>query len=453
MSIRSSASSRLHITAIAAAMIWLPVFLNAQGFSGMGGKVGISKPKEAPLKRMLPASVNLNQKRIKVLAVGASAKIPSDLLAILRTKLVTSIQKDPRFIVDDRNPETELRFSVTNYYVESRSMGATKTSPACTFFTGKIEASYQAVDVATGAPLDSENLTHAITEEGIKKSNSLLAGLHRSSSGCGTNAKGTENEARDELVDAIVSQMAQRAAPFEEALTVLLPGGKFEPLDALAMSGRWAKLLEDAEKMDPLPKPADDAYRSYLIGLANEALAYQDAKDAAELEKARRADTTSVKAKQSIAQEEKDFTEAQTYLDKATKAYKDAMEAKPTEKEFRSPDARMEQAVRLYATINRHKAEYEEAVLKKKEERNGTSSTRGSGGGTPPASPLNQVIGMCQDHVPDIGQLIRDHPSELPFDKGLSLSDELRLKKECGADSKSILDEVKAQIARKSAKK
>src|SRR6202012_3351321 len=111
-----------------------------------------------------------------------------------------------------------------------------------------------------------------------------------------------------------------------------------------------------------------DAYRQYMIGLANEALAYQDTKDASELEKARRGDVTSDKAKESMAQEEKDFNEAQAYLDKAAKAYKDALQAKPSEKEFREPDARMEQAVQLYATINRHKEEYVAAVLKKQQE-------------------------------------------------------------------------------------
>jgi len=99
----------------ALALLVFPNLLPAQGF---GGLVGVKKPKEAPLTRMLPASVNLNQKRIKVVAVAAAKNIPEDLLVILKTKWVTSIQKDPRFILDERNPETEIHFSITNYYVE-----------------------------------------------------------------------------------------------------------------------------------------------------------------------------------------------------------------------------------------------------------------------------------------------------------------------------------------------
>ena len=447
----------IHSAGRLASMLLLPALLHAQGFGGMAG---LKKTKEVSLKRMLPAAVNLNQKRIKVTAIAASGKTNDDLLTILRTKLVTLIQKDSRFIVDDKNPETLLKFTVTNSYVESRTMAAAGNVPACTFFTGKIETSYQAIDVSTNAPLDSQNLEFAITQQDPKKSGVLSAvpGLKRASSGCGTNAKGTQNEARDALVDGIVAQMAQRAAPFEETLTVPVPEGKLEPLSALARSQRWAKLLEDAEKMDPLSKPEDDAYRKYLVGLANEALAYQDTKDASDLETARAGDTRSEKAKQSIAQEAKDFDEAQRYLDKAAKAYKDALQAKAGEKEFREPDARMEEAVKLYATIDRHKQEYQEAVLKK---RGGsatatTVATRSTGtGAAAPASTqvsaVNRVITMCQDRTSGIDQLIRDHPTELHFDKGLSLDEELKVRKECGADSAKILDEIKKQISARAA--
>jgi len=441
-----------------------PVFLFSfsLGAQGFGGLVGIKKAKEATLKRMLPATVNLNGKRIKVLAVAASAKIDPELVTILRTMLVTSIQKDSRFILDERNPETLLKFTITNFYVESRVAAVPGANPPqnCTMWTGKIESSYQALEVGTDAPLDSENLGYAITTEGPKavsgasKFNPL--GTKRGS--CGTGAKETPNEARDELADAIVKQMAQRAAPSEEPVIAPLPGGKLEPLSALALSSRWSTLLEQAEKTDPLPKPEDDAYRVYLIALANEALAYQDAKDAAELEKARRTDQTSDAAKKSIAQEEQYFSEAQAYIDKAAKLYKDAIQAKPSEKEFRVPDGRMEEAVRLYATIERHKTEYREAVLKKEQERasgiSATAETRGVSAAPAASSPsaLNRVIGMCQDHTPDIAELIKDHPEDLHFDKGPTLDEDLKLKKECGSDSKAILDAIKAQTAKKTGK-
>lgn len=428
----------------------LPVCLQGQGFDKL---LGAKKAKDATLKRLLPAQVNLNQKRIRVDAqLMGTSKAPPELKDILKTKLTTSIQKDNRFVVDETNPETALHFTVTNYYVEARKTQAAQNSPVCTFYTGKIEVSYQAIDFASKTPFDSENLTHTITAEDPKKSGGITSVLHRGPGGCGTHAKGTENEARDELVDAIVAQMSQRAAPFEESVTVPVPGGKLEPLSALAMSGRWSTLLEQAEKMDKLPKPEDDAYRYYLIGLANEALAYQDASEASELEKNRRGDTSSESAKQAMAQENKDFEDAQNYLDKATKAYKDAIQNKPGEKEFRPPDGRMEEAVKLYATISRHKAEYQEAVAKRKHP--AATTTVATRGAEAPAakSALDQIVSMCQDHVPDIGQMVVDHPAELHFEKGLTLAEELRLKKECGTSSPAILKEIKSQVASRAKK-
>jgi hypothetical protein len=117
----------------------------------------------------------------------------------------------------------------------------------------------------------------------------------------------------------------------------------------------------------------------------------------------------------------------------------------------------MEEAVRLYATISRHKTEYQEAVIKKQQERtSGTTANAGTRGvapvtETPTATPFNQIISLCQDHTSDIAQLIQDHPTELHFEKGTSMSEDLKLKKECGSDSKAILDAIKAQSGAKPA--
>ena len=213
--------------------------LDAQGF---GGLVGIKGVKYAQIKRLLPATVNLNQKRINIQAVNGSAKFDPEMPKILETKLITLIQKDKRFVYDQRNPETLLKFTITNYYVESRVLQVPGSNPpqSCTVFTGKIEASYQAVEAGNGIVMDSENLVHAITTDNPKSVSlfrRVTPGTAKAGS-CGTNAKATANEARDDLADGIVGLMAQRAAPSEESLSVPVPGGKLEPLSALAMSGR-----------------------------------------------------------------------------------------------------------------------------------------------------------------------------------------------------------------------
>jgi hypothetical protein len=438
----------LSVSGLVTALLFCPILIKAQGFGGI-----VKKAKFANLKRTLPASVNLNNKRIKVVSLGATARIPRDLLPVLQTKWITAIQSDPRFILDEKNPETELRFTITSFSVQKWNVPASQGSPACGYYTGRIEVSYQAIEVQSDIPLDSENLAYIINKEAVQKSSGILnlSGFPRSSqAGCGTKAMATEQEVHDNLVNGIVAEMSRRAAPFEETLSVPIPGGKLDTLSALALSQRWAKLLEEAEKTDPLPQADEDAYRIYLIGFANEGLAYQEAKDAADLEKARRGDIISEAAKQSIEQESKHFVGAQAYLDKAAKAYKDALQAKPSEKVFSASDGRMEQAVRLYATIARHKSEYEAAIQKKKNE---IAMVRANG--TPkaapktPGLPLDRIIRMCQDHVTDIAQLIKDHPIEIHFENGLTLDEELHLRKECGGESKGIIAAIKAQSPNK----
>ena len=436
--------------------VFLPYCVIALGLHPAAGAQGfdthiVKKPKETSLKRLLPAAVNLNQKRIRVEATMAgSTKKDPELLAILKTKLTTTIQKDGRFLIDEKNAETLLKFTITNYYLESRQLAGSKGGPPCVVWTGKIEASYQAIEVRTGAPLDSENLKHAITSD-PPKITSILRPPWLKPGVCGTGGKATENEARDELIDAIVAQMAQRAGPTEQLVTVVLPGGKLEALSSLAMSQRWGTLLEDAEKMAPLAKPEDDAYRVYLIALANEALAYQEAHDSGEREKARMSDVTSARAKQSITEEEASFVRAQAYLDKATKYYKDALQLKVGEKEFREPDARMEEAVGLYATIARHKQEYREALLRKTGKTGGSvaisaSASRSPAGGAKQTSPMDRVMQLCKSKLTDIVSIMKDHPEEFLFQKNPSLDEDLALRNQC-AEGPAIIKQIRESVA------
>lgn len=344
-------------------LVFSALFTFSAGAQDFGSVFG--GPKTVSIKQLLPATVNLNQKKIRIEATTAMNGTAADLPVILKTKLVTMIQRDPRFIVDEKTPQTILKFVITNYYVEERriTLGSGNSAQNCTIYTGKLEVSYQALEATSTAPLDSENLSYAITMEPKKASTGGLREVFRMPSGgsrepCGTGGKTTPHEAQDELVDQIVHQMGQRAAPTEELLEVKLPGKKLEPLSSLAMSQRWGTLEEQAERMDKLPKPEDDAYRLYLIALAKEAQAYQLASEAAERDEGKRKDISADDA-------EKEFQRAQTYLDDARKLYKDAIEAKPAEKEFREPDGRLERAVTVYATIARHKEEYEKYLAER----------------------------------------------------------------------------------------
>ena len=454
--------------------------------AAFGGMVGAQEfvpkfpPGEHPhtvaLKRILPATVNLNGKRIKVEAINLTSGVRTTYvppgrgggvtgdLAILQTKLITAIQKDNRFIVSEDRPETILRFQVTEYYTDQKQKQV--GNQMCQEWVGKMEVSYQALEPGSQAPLDSENLTASLTERNQKGPGTFSkVPLVGKKGACNTDsAVSSQHEARDVLMDSIVAQMAQRAAPTEETVIAPVPRGKLDSLAAMAASARWATLLEEAEKMDKFPKPADDSYRVYLIGLANEGLAYDAARDASERERNRRNDMTSPAALQSIAEEDKDFVNAQNYIDKAAKAYKDAIQLKPDEKFFREPDARIEQAVKLYATIMRHKEEYRATVLRKQRTyvaQNNTpppgpatvdTGSRSVGKGQPKApaqSAYDRVILMCQQKVQGVSQLIHDHPTDLRFTTALTFDQDVALRRECGADAPNIVNEINAQLRRR----
>jgi hypothetical protein len=441
-----------------------PVF--CQGFGS-----GFSGPKTVTVQRLLPATVNLNGKRIRVEATAAMHAINQDVPLILKTKLVTAIQKDPRFIVDESRPETILRFTITNFYVEERNytIGSGANQTRCTAFTGKMEASYQALEAGTNAPLDSENLVHSMNNDDQKQDTSSSLGSifgrvdPRAKRGsCGTAGKSTQHEAEDELVDSVVKQMYQRAAPSDDPITVLLPSKKLEPLSALALGQRWNKLEEDATNFEKFPKADDDAYRLYMIALAKEAQAYELARQAAAREQG--------KEKQ-LSQQEADesFQRAQKLLDEARKLYKDALQAKPAEKVFREPDERMEKAIEVYAKIERHKDEYAKfleekkasdqkavevkpvsapQVLQAKLETPATPSSAGvatvSTAAASADSPLEQVLTFCRNgiDVSSIGDYVKD-PQFLADVKKSSYkfdikNDPIKLKQACGDKAEHV---------------
>jgi hypothetical protein len=402
----------LKFLAIAGGVVSLvPQSLHSQGFSGT---LGMGSAKTVGIKQLLPATVNLSNKRIAIKATSAIKTTSDELVTILQTKLVTFIQKDPRFRVDNQHPQTLLKFTVTNSYIEERHYsvpGPNNSTVPCNGFTGKLEVSYQAFDTSNDAPLDSENLVAQIAEEDEKSQQQSLAGglkdtltFHRNKGACGTDAKTTMHEAQDQVVDGIVRQMAQRAAPTDTIIEVKLPGKKLEVLSRLAMAQRWGTLEEEAQKFEPLPKPEDDAYRLYLIALAKEAQAYDLAREAQERENGKRPDI-------SQAQADADFQKAMRLIDEARKLYRDAIQAKPGEKVFQEPDNRMEKAVAVYATINRHKDEYKKAVLASQQQpktppRSSTVSSQSTddasqkSGPTPgSATPLDQIVKYCQGGV------------------------------------------------------
>jgi hypothetical protein len=362
-------------------LIVIPHGLYAQGF-------GLLQKKVVTVQRLLPPTVNLNGKRIRVEATAAGAqKANEQLEALLKTKLVTLVQKDPRFILDETSPQTVLKFTITNFYTEkwNSGTGANQT----TSYRGKIEVAYQAMDVATDTALDSENLVKTAGYDPSGSNNSILGSLHLNKNQQA--AEGSENETRDQLVDGIVESMARRIAPLDQPFEAPLPVGKLEPLSSLARSSRWGALEEQGEKMDKLPKPTDDAYRLYLVALAKEAQAYDLTREANDRDLGKRADISATQA-------DADFKKAQKNLDEAGTIYKEIISENSKEKDFRAGDTRTEEALAIYAKIERYKTENAKAVAAKAALASSQSKGAGTGQVASAAAkptPLVQVLDFC----------------------------------------------------------
>jgi hypothetical protein len=352
----------------------------AQGF-GMLGK------KQVTINRLLPPTVNLQGKRIRIEAAADAVKEGGDeLRSLLKTKLTVLIQKDPRFVLNETNPQTILKFTVTNFYTEKwtdKGLGKSERD----LFRGKIEVSYQALDVFTHTALDSENL---VETAGYQPSALPFTDVFNRSTKK-VEAEGSVNECRDQLISDIVDDMAKRIAPTDEPFQAELPGGKkLEPLSNLALTHRWGALEEDAEKMDKFPKPEDDSYREYLIALAKEAQAYDLTREFNDSTSGKRTDITPKDA-------DDDFQKAQKLLDEAGAEYKEIIGENSKEKEFRPGDARTEEAIAIYAKIQRYRDENAKALAAKSGAAGkGISKTVGA-----VQSPLDQVLSFCSSGVDD----------------------------------------------------
>jgi len=131
-----------------------------------------------------------------------------------------------------------------------------------------------------------------------------------------------DEELKTKLVTSTVNQIVVELVNTRETIEVLLAKGK-SPLDEGvkdAEGGLWSRALEVWGTMPPLPRPVDDAYRLYDLGVANEALAYAS----------------------------EDYQSATKFLDEAAIDYGKAIDSNPAEKYFIEPQKRIESALAHY---------------------------------------------------------------------------------------------------------
>jgi tetratricopeptide (TPR) repeat protein len=396
----------------------------AQGF-------GASKEK-VTLHRKLPAVIHLPGDTIKVVINSSDAEedgaLPYDFQALLETELL----KDDANLREDDNPAVEIICEITEYshpdpeYTNKLAPAAALggTSPIASIakageverITGKLNVSFQA-KLANGRTLISDNVQSTYDQEFDAAGNSTAHGVFGQVAGSLSHAKGgqksedgppTPAELRSRLIIDAVQQVAEHVVDSDESIDVLLArkDGPLEEGDKDAETGLWERALETYETATPFPKPDEDAYRLYDIGVAYEALAYE-----ADDEKA-----------------------AMKYLDQAAINYGKAIDAKPTEKYFVEPQKRIETAI----------AHYKELDLEKQRAAADTDDGNSKAQGLTNA----QVITMLKSGIDEsaVLQAIRG-ASAVNFD--LTPAGQKSLT--AGGVSPRILAEMKTQAARKPA--
>lgn len=259
-----------------ATLIW------AQGFDGgLTSMIG-RKPETATLIRKLPPVVQVAASTMKVEAFSARS-VPGDVQNIFLTKMRAEIltDHDHRIRIDNNDPQIIFRCSITGYELVERRRQAKVGNEIKRYLSviGNMEASIEILDVKR-TPLHAANLKHHYEEEFDESTGSKVTSW--------IPKRGeripTPQERQSNLVEGLARKAAQAIVPIAEEIQVQLPKGKpFEEFRKLAQAGRWGPALEAAEKVPTFKDLDDESYKYYAQAVANEGLAYTQAKEVSEI--------------------------------------------------------------------------------------------------------------------------------------------------------------------------
>jgi hypothetical protein len=325
-------------------LLAVALFSCAAGAAAQSFGMPLMKSK-VTLQRKLPALVQLPGTTVKIVVAGhsGSADLDQDFKSMLGSEL---LKDDPRLSIDDQHAETTIDCQITEFQhpppITSTRPGIQtgKTAPppiTYTRVTGMMRVSFKARS-HTGQTLGSDNIVAKYDEEFDTSGNAVSGGVFGSMKNSFSRLKGgaksenmnppTDAELRTKLLDSAIQQITSQLVNTRETVEVLLAKGKgMDPGVKDAEAGLWSRALEAWETLPALPKPIDDAYRLYDIGVAYEAEAYA-------------AD---------------DIPSAMKFLDQASINYGKAIDDNPAEKYFLEPQKRIETALAHYEKLKNHK--------------------------------------------------------------------------------------------------
>jgi hypothetical protein len=329
--------------------IWKVISVAALGIAGAANAQSFGLPlmkAKVTLQRKLPAFVQLpgDSVHIVVSAHSDTGYLTEDFKSMLTAEL---LKNDPRLRVTDTGADSVITCTITDFEHPKPTttvrpgIQTGKTAPppiTYTRITGIVRVSFSA-RTRGGKTLGSDNVVSKFDKEYDSAGNSVSGGVVGSMKNGikritgGGNSEDmnppTDAELRSKLLDDAVHQIIVQVVNTREFVEVQLAKGKggIDQGVKEAEAGLWSRALESWEAAPPLPKPIEDAYRMYDVGVAYEAMGY-----AADDEKA-----------------------AVTFLRQAAVQYGKAIDANPSEKYFLQPQRRIETALAHYSKLEEQK--------------------------------------------------------------------------------------------------
>lgn len=319
--------------------------------------------KTANLTRIHPPELVVTGTRIAV-HVSSQSNAHSSAAQRLQTQLESElINNNPRFKLDASNPDAtvDVRILQSDYRDEwqdrlmTRSVktGELDSKKRPVYHDEQVNVRFKVVKYTFASAFKVHD-TRADAPIGADSINSNFQQDFQNGDGA-PDAQTLENNA----VNMVVAQLTRRLAPTKEVIGVLLPKGSFDAIANFADAGLWSKYLDALERMSPLPRPVDEAYRQYALGVAYEALGYSA----------------------------EDNTETLKYLEQASTHYNNAVDANPKEGYFtksyqgilRSSQTAEAPLTRVQAALVQYQ-KIKEFAEKTAPDRHGTSMAAGAKG-------------------------------------------------------------------------
>ncbi len=324
------------------ASIWQPPRMAAEAY-GFGGLM----KRSVEVERRLVPEVQLSNVSINVVFPNGSNGLDAQRF---KSQLESDIARGGQGIfLQERDPQYEIRLFVTGFdrpHIERKTDKSGTTSTA----VGDATMVMQLVHHADGQMVLSS--TESYTVGGAPASAGGWASRFKLNLPVAAGASTTDDNIALQLINGLAAKVASHLVLTAESIQMpLAKGPGLDGADKLAEEKRWNEYLEALTTMTPATTPADDAYRLYDIGVANEALGY-----AAENPKA-----------------------TLKLLEEASVQYSKAFEDKGTEKYFAVCQERIEKALARYSKLEERSKQAEQLQAQDKKQAEGYAARKRAG--------------------------------------------------------------------------